>query len=120
MKYISENAAGFTVLLLALSMVVGAAVWVATEINDVRDDLSNTELRLTEQINGNAAEINARLDRIEQRMEQLERRSEQRFETLLDALAGHTHADDGSPTFTKPTAQENPADAQNENRAAQR
>ena len=98
-------------------MVVGATVWVGTEINDVRDDLHHSEMRLTEKINENAAgiaEINERLDRIEQRMD----RSDQRLETILDAIANHSHAEDGSPAFTRPTAQENPAE--NESQAAQR
>ena len=126
MKFINENAAAITVLLLAVSMAVGATVWVVTEINDVRDDLSDTERRLTEKINENAtaiaenaagiAEINERLDRIEQRMD----RADQRFEAMLDALASHTHASDGSATFTKPVAQAGPDDAESENRAAQR
>ena len=126
MKFINDHAADITVLLLGVSMAVGATVWVVTEINDVRDDLSDTERRLTEKINENAtaiaenaagiAEINERLDRIEQRMD----RTDQRFETMLDALAGHTHAEDGSPRFTKPVAQEGSDDAENENRAAQR
>ena len=141
MKFINENAAAITVLLLAVSMAVGATVWVVTEVNDVRNDLSNTERRLTEKINENAAgiaEINERLDRIEQRMDRMDQRfkermdradqrfeermdtTDQRFETMLNALSNHVHADDGSPTFTRPTAQENSADAENENQAAQR
>ncbi len=118
MKFINENAAAITVLLLAVSMAVGATVWVVTEVN-VRNDLSNTERRLTEKINENAAgiaEINERLDRIEQRMD----RADQRFETILDAIANHSHAEDGTAQFTRPTAQENPANAENENQAAQR
>ena len=126
MKFINDHAAAITVLLLAVSMAVGATVWVVTEINDVREDLSDTERRLTEKINENAAgiaEINETLDRIEQRMDRMEQRmdrADQRFETMLNALAGHTHAEDGAAQFTKPVAQENPADAQNENQAAQR
>lgn len=152
MKFINENAAAITVLLLAVGMAVGATVWVVTEVNDVRNDLSDTERRLTEKINENAAgiaEINERLDRIEERMDRMDQRFEermdradqrfeermdrtdqrfeehmdrtdQRFETMLNALSSHTHADDGSPTFTRPTTQENPADAENENQAAQR
>lgn len=126
MKFINENAAAITVLLLAVSMAVGATVWVVTEINDVRDDLSDTERRLTEKINENAAgiaKINETLDRIEQRMDRIEQRmdrTDQRFETMLDALTNHTHADDGAAQFTKPVAQEGPDDAGNENRAAQR
>ena len=126
MKFINDHAAAITVLLLAVSMAVGATVWVVTEINDVRDDLSDTERRLTEKINENAAaiaenaagiaEINERLDRIEQRMD----RADQRFETMLNALANHTHAEDGAAQFTKPVAQEDSDDAGNENRAAQR
>ena len=94
MKFINENAAAITVLLLAVGMAVGATVWVVTEVNNVRNDLSNTERRLTETINENAAgiaEINERLDRIEQRMD----RADQRFETILDAIANHSHAEEG-------------------------
>ena len=126
MKFINDHAAAITVLLLAVSMAVGATVWVVTEINDVREDLSDTERRLTEKINENAAgiaEINETLDRIEQRMDRMEQRmdrADQRFETMLNALAGHTHAEDGAAQFTKPVAQEDSDDAENENRAAQR
>ena len=135
MKYINQNAPAIGVILLLVGMVVGATVWVGTEINDVRDDLHHSEMRLTEKINENAAgiaEINERLDRIEQRMDRSEQRfeqwmnrseqrmdrSDQRLETILDAIANHSHAEDGSPAFTRPTAQENPAE--NESQAAQR
>ena len=112
MRFINENAAAITVFLLAISMVVGVTVWVVTEINDVRDDLHDTEMRLTEKINENAAgiaQINARLDRIEQTLD-----------AVLEAIANHSHSEDGSALFTKPTTQENPADAENENQAIQR
>ena len=112
MKFINENAPAIGVLLLVVSMVVGVTVWVVTEINDVRDDLHDTEMRLTDKINENAAgiaQINARLDRIEQSLD-----------AVLEAITNHSHAEDGSPTFTRPTTQENPADAENENQAAQR
>ena len=141
MKFINENAPAIGVMLLLVSMVVGVTVWVVTEINDVREDLHDTEIRLTEKINANAAgiaEINERLDRIEQRMDRMDLRfeqrmdrsdqrfeqrmdrSDQRFETILDALANHSHAEDGTAQFIRPTAQENPADTENENQAAQR
>ena len=119
MKFINENAGAITALLLVASMAVGATVWVSTEINDVRGDLNEAERRLAEKIAENAAgiaenaagiaEINGRLDRIDQRLD-----------LVLEAIANHSHADDGSALFTKPTAQENPADAENENPAAQR
>ena len=108
MKFINDNAPAIGILLLQASMVVGATVWVVTEINDVRDDLHDTEMRLTEKINENAAgiaETNERLARIEERLE----RSDQRFEAMLEALSNHTHADDGSAIFTKPTVEEVPA-----------
>lgn len=111
MNFIS-NAPAIGVLLLLVSMVIGVTVWVVTEINDVRDDLHDTEMRLTEKINENAAgiaQINAHLDRLEQTLD-----------PVLEAIANHSHAEDGSPVFTRPTAQENPADAESENRAAQR
>ena len=95
MKFINENAPAIGVLLLVVSMVVGVTVWVVTEINDVRDDLHDTEMRLTDKINENAAgiaQINARLDRIEQSLD-----------AVLEAIANHSHAEDGSPTFTRPT-----------------
>ena len=95
MKFINENAPAIGVLLLVVSMVVGVTVWVVTEINDVRDDLHDTEMRLTDKINENAAgiaQINARLDRIEQSLD-----------AVLEAITNHSHAEDGSPTFTRPT-----------------
>ncbi len=117
MKFINENAPAIGVLLLLVSMVVGVTVWVVTEINDVRDDLHDTEMRLTEKINANAAaiaenaagiaQINARLDRIEQSLD-----------GILEAIANHSHAEDGAVIFTKPTAQENPSS--DENPAAQK
>ena len=115
MKVINENASAIGIFLLLIGMVVGATVWVAMEINDVRNDLHETEMRLAEKINQNAAaiaenaagiaETNERLARIEERLD----RSDQRFEAMLEALASHSHAGDGSATFTKPTAGEVPA-----------
>ena len=140
MKFINENAAAITVFLLAVSMAVAATVWIVTEINDVRDDLSDTERRLTEKINENAAgiaenaagiaenaagiaenaagiaenaagiaEINERLDSIDQRLD-----------LVLEAIANHSHTEGGTTQFTKPTAEENPTGAENENPSAQR
>ena len=119
MKFINENAPALGIFLLLIGMAAGATVWVATEINDVRSDLHETEMRLAEKINQNAAaiaenaaaiaenaagiaETNERLARIEERLD----KSDQRFEAMLEALVGHTHADDGSATFAKPTAAE--------------
>ena len=108
MKFINENAPALGIFLLLIGMAAGATVWVATEINDVRNDLHDTEVRLTDKINQNAAgiaEANERLARIEERLD----KSDQRFEAMLEALVGHTHADDGSATFAKPTAGETQA-----------
>ena len=107
MKFINQNAPAIGVMLPLVSMVVGVTAWVVTEINDVRDDLHDTEMRLTEKIDENAAgiaQINARLDRIEHTLD-----------AVLEAIANHSHSEDGSPVFTRPTAQENSADAESEN-----
>ncbi len=112
MKFINQNAPAIGVLLLLVSMVVGVTVWVVTEINDVRDDLHDSEMRLTEKINENAAgiaQINARLDRIEQTLD-----------AVLEAISNHSHAEDGTAQFTRPATQENPAASESENQAAQR
>ena len=112
MKFINQNPPAIGVMLLLVSMVVGVTAWVVTEINDVRDDLHDTEMRLTEKIDENAAgiaQINARLDRIEHTLD-----------AVLEAIANHSHSEDGSLVFTRPTAQENSADAESENQAAQR
>ena len=108
MKFINENAPAIGIFLLLIGMAAGATVWVATEINDVRSDLHEAEMRLADKINQNAAgiaETNERLVRIEERLD----KADQRFEEMLEALAAHAHTDDGSATFAKPTAGETPA-----------
>lgn len=105
MKFINENAPAIGVMLLLVSMVVGVTVWVVTEINNVRDDLHDTEIRLTEKINENAAgiaQINVRLDRIEQGLD-----------AMLEAIANHSHAEDGGVIFTKTVTEEDSADSEN-------
>ena len=57
MKFINENAPALGIFLLIIGMAAGATVWVATEISDVRNDLHESEMRLAEKINQNAAAI---------------------------------------------------------------
>ena len=112
LEFLNRNSGAIMVILAMLTLGSAGIGWVINEINDVRgeitdvrQDLADTERRLTEKIQAQ----DARIAEIQQSLVQMETR----IDTFLDAIANHTHTEDGV-VFIKPVSEPQtaaPADA---------
>ena len=95
--YLNQNSGAILVIAAILTLGGAGIGWVISEVTDVRKDLADTERRLTEKIQANDARI------VE--MQQSLIRMETRINTFLDAIANHSHTEDGV-VFVKPVSEQ--------------
>ena len=110
LNFLNQNSGAIMVILAMLTLGGAGIGWVINEINDVRgeitdvrgeitdvrQDLADTERRLTEKIQAQ----DARIAEIQQSLAQMETR----IDTFLEAIANHTHTEDGV-VFIKPVSE---------------
>ena len=114
LEFLNRNSGAIMVILAMLTLGSAGIGWVINEINDVRGeitdvrdevtdvrkDLADAERRLTEKIHAQ----DARIAEIQQSLVQMETR----IDTFLDAIANHTHTEDGV-VFIKPVSEQQTA-----------